>query len=49
MPDYDTGYKISQKGRLEKYQEGIKNNKIIPTTKTFSILLDLSKALTLKA
>lgn len=42
------GYKISQKGRLEKYQEGIKKNKIIPTTKTFSIPLYLSKVLTLK-
>ncbi|MES2397687.1 MAG: YdeI/OmpD-associated family protein [Bacteroidota bacterium] len=33
---------------LEKYQEGIKNNKIIPTTKTFSIPLDLKKVLALK-
>jgi uncharacterized protein YdeI (YjbR/CyaY-like superfamily) len=33
---------------LEKYQEGLKNNKIIPTTKSFSIPLDLTKVLALK-
>ena len=30
---------------LEKYREGVKNNKIIPTGKNFSIPMDLAKVL----
>lgn len=30
---------------LEKYQEGLKDNKIIPTSKNFSIPTDLTKVL----